>query len=201
MSSLVQVYFIFIWYDLSDSCYFHWSYYFSQLGVMHVLYFEAHLYVYENKSLPYMIQSVRISYYRVFVVVLSHGMFSMIFKYLCNPWTKMLLVHVLFDWISINYLVMILFSNIGCCVTVFCVFSVWWVNCAGSCLWSLSPLCNLIGPNSIPIDILKLINNNMSIEIINLSFTTGIYPTQLKLAKVIPTFKNKGDPLMVSNYS
>ena len=37
-------------------------------------------------------------------------------------------------------------------------------------------------------------------EIINLSFSTGIYPTQLKLAKVIPTFKNKGDPLLVSNY-
>ena len=55
------------------------------------------------------------------------------------------------------------------------------------------------GPNSIPTDVLKLIKNNMSL-IINLSFSTGIYPTQLKLAKVIPTFKNKGDPLLVSNF-
>ena len=59
------------------------------------------------------------------------------------------------------------------------------------------------GPNSIPTDVLKLIKNNICHplkEIINLSFTTGIYPTQLKLAKVIPTFKNKGDPLLVSIY-
>ena len=59
------------------------------------------------------------------------------------------------------------------------------------------------GPNSIPTDVLKLIKNNICHplkEIINLSFATGIYPTQLKLAKVIPTFKNKGDPLMFSNY-
>ena len=56
------------------------------------------------------------------------------------------------------------------------------------------------GPNSIPTDVLKLIKNNICHplkEIINLSFSTGIYPTQLKLAKVIPTFK---DPLLVSNY-
>ena len=36
-------------------------------------------------------------------------------------------------------------------------------------------------------------------EIINLSFSTGIYPTQLKLASD-SNFKNKGDPLLVSNY-
>ena len=50
------------------------------------------------------------------------------------------------------------------------------------------------GPNSIRTDVLKLIKNNICHplkEIINLSFSTGIYPTQLKLAKVIPTFKNK----------
>ena len=37
-------------------------------------------------------------------------------------------------------------------------------------------------------------------EIINLSFATGIYPIKLKIAKVIPVFKNKGDPLHFSNY-
>ena len=37
-------------------------------------------------------------------------------------------------------------------------------------------------------------------EIINLSFATGIYPDPLKIAKVIPIFKNKGDELQVSNY-
>ena len=37
-------------------------------------------------------------------------------------------------------------------------------------------------------------------EIINLSFATGVYPDQLKVAKVIPIFKNKGDLLLVSNY-
>ena len=56
------------------------------------------------------------------------------------------------------------------------------------------------GPNSIPTDVLKLIKNNICYplkEIINLSFATGIYPTKLK---VIPIFKNKGDPLLISNY-
>ena len=59
------------------------------------------------------------------------------------------------------------------------------------------------GPNSIPTDVLKLIKNNICHplkEIINLPFLTGIYHTQLKLAKVIPTIKTKGDPLLVSNY-
>ena len=59
------------------------------------------------------------------------------------------------------------------------------------------------GPNSIPTDILKLIKNNRCYplkENINLSFATGIYPTQLKVAKVIPTFKNKGALLLISSY-
>ena len=50
---------------------------------------------------------------------------------------------------------------------------------------------------------MKLIKNNICHplkEIINLSFSTGIFPTQLKLAKVIPTFKDKGDHILVSNY-
>ena len=33
----------------------------------------------------------------------------------------------------------------------------------------------------------------------NLSITTGIYPSQLKIAKVIPIFK-KGDPKSLNNY-
>ena len=37
-------------------------------------------------------------------------------------------------------------------------------------------------------------------EIINLSFATGVYPDKLKVAKVIPIFKNKGDLLLASNY-
>ncbi|MEO2220739.1 MAG: reverse transcriptase family protein, partial [Nitrosopumilus sp.] len=59
------------------------------------------------------------------------------------------------------------------------------------------------GPNSIPTDILKIIKSNIYYplkEIINLSFATGIYPLKLKIAKVIPIFKNKGDPLNFSNY-
>ena len=59
------------------------------------------------------------------------------------------------------------------------------------------------GPHSIPTEILKLIKPNICHplkEIINLSFATGIYPDILKIAKVIPIFKNKGDELLVSNY-
>ena len=37
-------------------------------------------------------------------------------------------------------------------------------------------------------------------ELINISFATGTYPDQLKIAKVIPIFKNKGDQLYVHNY-
>ena len=60
------------------------------------------------------------------------------------------------------------------------------------------------GPNSIPPEIFKLIKANICFpltEIINMSFATGTYPDQLKVAKVIPIFKNKGDNLDVSNYS
>ena len=59
------------------------------------------------------------------------------------------------------------------------------------------------GPSSIPTDILKVMKNNICYplkELINISFATGIYPSQLKAAKVTPIFKNKGDPLVVSNY-
>ena len=59
------------------------------------------------------------------------------------------------------------------------------------------------GPNSIPTEILKMLSFNLCHplkEIINISFATGIYPDKLKIAKVIPIFKNKGDQLLVSNY-
>ena len=61
----------------------------------------------------------------------------------------------------------------------------------------------LTGPHSIPTDILKLIKSIICYplkEIINLSFATGIYPIKLKIAKVNPVFKNKGDPLHITNY-
>ena len=59
------------------------------------------------------------------------------------------------------------------------------------------------GPLSIPTEILKLIKHNICYplrEIINISFTTGVYPDLLKIAQVIPIFKNKGDKMLVSNY-
>ena len=34
-------------------------------------------------------------------------------------------------------------------------------------------------------------------EIINLSFSTGIYPNNLKIAKIIPVFKNKGSNAII----
>ena len=59
-----------------------------------------------------------------------------------------------------------------------------------------------LGPNSIPIYILKISNNFLSdalAEIINISFKTGIFPDLCKLAKEIPIFK-KDDPLLCINY-
>ena len=59
------------------------------------------------------------------------------------------------------------------------------------------------GPYSIPTEILKIIKQNICYplkEIINMSFATGVYPDKLKIAKVIPIYKNKGDELLVSNY-
>ena len=58
------------------------------------------------------------------------------------------------------------------------------------------------GPYSIPGNILKALKANLCHPlktIINMSFATGTYPDQLKVAKVIPIFK-KGDKLLVSNY-
>ena len=59
-----------------------------------------------------------------------------------------------------------------------------------------------IGPNSIPTKLLKQFSKEISIPIeklINLSFETGIFPDALKLARIIPVFKN-GDSLQCNNY-
>ena len=59
------------------------------------------------------------------------------------------------------------------------------------------------GPNSIPTEVLKLLAPILCFplkEIINISFATGVYPDKLKLAEIIPVYKNKGDPHLVVNY-
>ena len=59
------------------------------------------------------------------------------------------------------------------------------------------------GPFSIPGRILELLKHDICKPLsilINLSFTTGVFPTALKLAKVIAVYKNKGSPLRCSNY-
>ena len=59
-----------------------------------------------------------------------------------------------------------------------------------------------LGPNSMPIYILKISNNflsNVLADIINLSFKTGIFPDLCKLVKIIPIFK-KDDPMLCINY-
>ena len=58
------------------------------------------------------------------------------------------------------------------------------------------------GPFSIPSQIFSLIKTEISTplsNIINMSFTTGIYPSNLKIAKVIPIHK-KGSKLELTNY-
>ena len=59
------------------------------------------------------------------------------------------------------------------------------------------------GPFSIPTDIFKMTNHILSLpltNIINLSFSTGIYPNNLKIAKVVLVFKNKGSILHCNNF-
>ena len=49
-----------------------------------------------------------------------------------------------------------------------------------------------VGPNSIPTRILKLLKNDISTQltdIFNISFSTGVFPTMLKVAKVVPVYK------------
>ena len=58
------------------------------------------------------------------------------------------------------------------------------------------------GPNSIPTKILHLVQDQVAkhlATICNFSFSTGIFPTILKTAKVIPIHK-KDSKLEVSNY-
>ena len=58
------------------------------------------------------------------------------------------------------------------------------------------------GPNSIPYRILFLLKNDISkqlADLFNLSFMTGVFPSVLKTAKVVPIFK-KDSKLDYSNY-
>ena len=59
-----------------------------------------------------------------------------------------------------------------------------------------------VGPSSIPTRILKLLKNDIStqlIDIFNISFSTGIFPTILKVAKVVLVHK-EDSKLDFSNY-
>ena len=59
-----------------------------------------------------------------------------------------------------------------------------------------------VGINSIPIKMLKLAKEQIAEHlcfIYNLSFTTGIFPDSLKVAKVTPVYK-KGSKLECANY-
>ena len=59
-----------------------------------------------------------------------------------------------------------------------------------------------VGPNGIPTKILKLLKNDIScqlVDIFNMSFTSGVFPSALKIAKVVPVHK-KDSKLDFSNY-
>ena len=58
------------------------------------------------------------------------------------------------------------------------------------------------GPNSIPYRILFLLKYEISkqlVDLFNISFMTGVFPSVLKIAKVVPAFK-KDSKLDYSNY-
>ena len=56
------------------------------------------------------------------------------------------------------------------------------------------------GPNSIPVKILKDMKSEISVPTLaNLSFNTAIFPSSLKLVRVMPIFK-KGDQQDSNNY-
>ena len=59
-----------------------------------------------------------------------------------------------------------------------------------------------IGPNSIPTKLLKLLNKDISnplAGLYNLSFSTGMFPSILKVSKIIPIHK-KDSKIICSNY-
>ena len=59
-----------------------------------------------------------------------------------------------------------------------------------------------VGPNNIPIRILELLKNDISTQLadtFNISFSTGVFPSILKVAKVVPVHK-KDSKLDFSNY-
>ena len=59
------------------------------------------------------------------------------------------------------------------------------------------------GDFSIPKQVFKLIPNELTeilTSLINLTFETGIFPTSLKIVKVIPIFKNKGSNQDLNNF-
>ena len=60
----------------------------------------------------------------------------------------------------------------------------------------------LVGPNNIPAKILKLLKNDIScqlVDIFNMSFTSGVFLSALKIAKVVAVHK-KDSKLDFSNY-
>ena len=59
-----------------------------------------------------------------------------------------------------------------------------------------------VGPHSIPIYLLKILSEYIAVplcDIVNESFSSGIFPDMMKLAKVIPLYK-KNSPEVLSNY-
>ena len=59
-----------------------------------------------------------------------------------------------------------------------------------------------VGPNGLPTKILKLLKNDISLQLtntFNLSFSSGVFPSGLKIAKVIPIHKRESR-LKCSNY-
>ena len=59
-----------------------------------------------------------------------------------------------------------------------------------------------VGPYSIPIFLLKILSEHIAIllyDIINDSFSSGVFPDMMKLAKVIPLYK-KNTLEVASNY-